>query len=88
MPELSRFNGISIMMYYEDGGQHHKPHVHVNYAEHRASVSLNGDLLEGSLPLKQLHMVEAWAALREDELHKAWVRAVRNENPGKIEPLR
>lgn len=29
MPELSRFGGMIIYMFFKDIGQHHKPHVHV-----------------------------------------------------------
>jgi hypothetical protein len=34
MPELSRFLGIVILMYFRD---HNPPHFHVEYNEHRAS---------------------------------------------------
>lgn len=88
MPELCRFNNIVIQMYFDDAKQHHKPHFHVTYAEHEAFVGVDGELLEGALPRKQLKLVEAWAVLREDELYRAWTLAVRNEAPGKIEPLR
>ena len=45
-------------------------------------------MLAGSLPVKQLKLVLAWAAIHEDELYAAWNKAVRNEPFGKIEPLR
>ncbi len=32
--------------------KHHKPHVHVYYGECEAAVSLDGEVLEGKLPLK------------------------------------
>ena len=47
-----------------------------------------GELLAGSLPVKQLRLVQAWAAIHEDELYKAWNNAVRGEELGKIEPLK
>lgn len=31
MPELSRFYGIIIKMYFNDTQQHHKPHIHAFY---------------------------------------------------------
>ncbi len=43
---------------------------------------------EGSLPVKQLKLVQAWAAIHEEELYIAWNQAVRNIPFGKIEPLR
>ncbi len=88
MPELSRFFNIVIKMIYSDTVQHHKPHFHVYYAEYEAAVSIDGELLAGSLPVKQLRMVQAWAAIHEEELYKAWNNAVRNIPFEKIEPLR
>ena len=88
MPELCRFDNIVIQMYFKDDERHHKPHFHVSYAEYEASVGVDGELLEGALPRKQMKLVEAWAVLREDELYRAWVLAVRRQDPGKIKPLR
>jgi hypothetical protein len=88
MPELSRFYNIVIKMIYSDAGQHNKPHFHVYFAEYEASVGVDGELLAGSLPVKQLKLVQAWAAIHEDELYAAWNNAVRNIPFGKIEPLR
>ena len=73
---------------YSDDGQHHKPHFHVYFAEYEASVGVYGELLAGSLPVKQLKLVQAWAAIHEDELYAAWNNAVRNIPFGRIEPLR
>ncbi len=88
MPELSRFYNISIKMLYSDQSQHNKPHFHVYYAEYEASVGCDGELLAGQLPVKQFKMVQAWAAIHEEELYAAWNNAVRNIPFGKIEPLR
>ena len=54
LPELSRFYNIAIKMIYSDNDQHHKPHFHVYYAEYTASVGIDGELIAGSLPVKQL----------------------------------
>jgi len=88
MPELSRFYNIIVKMIFSDNSQHHKPHIHVFYNEYEASVGIDGELLSGSLPVKQLKLVAAWVAVHEDELYVAWNKAVRNEHFGKIEPLR
>jgi hypothetical protein len=77
-----------IKLIYGDDVQHHKPHVHVYYAEYDASVGIDGELLAGSLPVKQLKLLQAWMILHEDELYRAWNKAVRNEPFEKIEPLR
>ena len=59
MPELCRFYNIVIKMLYSDDARHHKPHFHVSYGEYKASVSIEGELLAGNLPVKQLRMVQA-----------------------------
>ncbi len=38
MPELSRFYGIIIKMYFNDTQQHHKPHIHAFYGDYEAVV--------------------------------------------------
>ena len=88
MPELSRFYGIVIKMIFNDTDKHHKPHVHVYYGENEASVALDGEVLEGKLPVKQYRMVAGWMAIHEDELYAAWNNAVRNIAFENIEPLK
>lgn len=88
MPELSRFFNIIVRMQFSDIGQHNKPHVHIQYAEYNAVIALDGELLKGEIPVKQLKLLEAWMAIHEDELYKAWNDAVRNIPFAKIEPLR
>lgn len=87
MPELCRFYNIIIKMIYNDNAQHNKPHFHVYYNEFEASVGIDGELIAGNLPIKQLRMVQAWAAIHEDELYAAWNKAVKMEPFGKISPL-
>lgn len=45
-------------------------------------------MLAGGLPRRQVRLVQAWAELRAEELEQAWRRAVNNEHPGTIEPLK
>ena len=75
-------------MIYNDDNQHHKPHVHVYYGEYEASVDLDGEVLDGKLPVKQYRILSGWMALHENELYEAWNNAVRNKPFNKIEPLR
>ena len=88
MPELCRFYNIIIKMIFDGSEKHHKPHFHVYFAEYEASIGVDGELLAGSLPNKQMKLVLAWAAIHEDELYKAWNNAVRSLPFNKIEPLR
>ena len=59
MPELCRFFGIIITMFYED---HAPPHFHVRYGEHKAIMAIDSVmLLEGHLPPRALGLVAEWA---------------------------
>ena len=61
MPEISRFLGIIIAMFYND---HAPPHMHVVYGEYRAKVDIaNGDIIEGKLPRRVLGLVREWREL-------------------------
>ena len=84
MPELSRFAGIIVYLLFRDTQQHNKPHVHVYYGEYEASVGVDGELLAGSLPRRQLKIVVGWLALHEEEVYAAWNRAVQGEHFDKI----
>ena len=88
LPELCRFYNIVIKMIYMDNAQHNKPHFHVYFAEYEASIGIDGELLAGSLPVKQLRIVQAWAAIHEEELYEAWNKSVKGTPCGKIEPLK
>lgn len=87
MPELCRFGGMVIYMLFKDIGQHHKPHVHVYYGEYEAAIAVDGELLAGSLPRKQLKIIVGWLAFHEEEVYKAWNLAVQGEHFDKIPPM-
>jgi hypothetical protein len=87
MPELSRFYGMVIQMYFADTGKHHKPHIHVLCGDEDVVIALDGEVLAGSLPKKKLRAVLVWMDFHEDELYQAWNKAVREEHFGKIKAL-
>lgn len=87
MPEICRFFGIIIKMFFNDTSKHNKPHFHVECENHKAVIGIDGDLIAGSLPAKQLKLIQAWAILHEEELYKAWNKAVKKEHFEKIKPL-
>ena len=85
MPELCRFYGIVIRMYFND---HAPPHFHARYGEYEAAVEIEGlDVLSGRLPLRARGLVTEWASQRQGELRTAWGRARRSEAIGRIAPL-
>jgi TRAP-type mannitol/chloroaromatic compound transport system permease large subunit len=87
VPTISMFYGIIIRMYFAPS-EHPPPHFHVYYAEHRASINIQTcDLMEGSIPKKQLKLVMAWAELHQEELMADWALVMNGEEPFKIQPL-
>lgn len=72
MPIISQFYGILIYMYKEIGGHHNTPHIHVKYNEYTMSISLNGEILDGKIPNKQLKLVQAWIEIHKEDLNAAW----------------
>ena len=85
MPELSRFYGIVIQMYYRD---HPPPHFHALYAGQQAMVEIETlAFIEGALPARARGLVIEWASLHQEELREAFRRAAAMEVPAKIAPL-
>ena len=85
MPEICRFYGIIIAIYYSD---HAPPHFHARYGKHKASFRIiDSGLLEGNLPPRALGLVMEWAEIHRTELMTDWELA-RAQKPLKpIEPL-
>ena len=88
MPALSMFYGIIVRMQSEKGGRHHKPHIHAIYGDHEIVIALDGEVLEGSIPIRQRKMLEGWMAIHEDELVANWKMLSAGEGYFKIEPLK
>jgi hypothetical protein len=85
MPEISRFYGIVIRMFYRD---HAPPHFHAFYGEHQALVNIQTmAVISGTLPARAFGLVTEWALLHQDELLDVWGRARKHEPLGKIVPL-
>lgn len=53
MPSISMFFGIIIYMYFDE---HRPPHFHAKYQDYEAVFDFDGELLEGSMPGKQLSL--------------------------------
>ncbi|CAD5982575.1 hypothetical protein PCC9214_05006 [Planktothrix tepida] len=85
MPEISRFFGAIITMYYND---HPPPHFHVRYGKQKALISIStGEVLEGNLSPRLLKLIQEWTALYQNELLTNWELARQNLILNKIEPL-
>lgn len=86
MPEISRFFGIVIAMYFDD---HKPPHFHARYGDQQASVAiLTNAVVEGSLSPRVLGLVVEWSAAHTPELVANWERARARAPLLPIAPIR
>lgn len=86
MPEISRFFGIIIYVYFRE---HNPPHFHAVYGEEEILIELqNLKILKGYLSPRALGLVMEWAAMHQNELLHAWEQALNYQIPDKIEPLK
>lgn len=85
MPEISRFYGIVIKMFFDD---HHPPHFHALYGSHEALIAINTlAVIAGHLPPRAMGLVIEWTSLHQDALQADWERAKALEPLDKIDPL-
>lgn len=85
MPELSRFLGIVIGMYFND---HAPPHFHTRYGEHQVAIGIDTlGMLEGGLPPRILSLVVEWGLEHREELMANWQSLRSTGEYRKIRPL-
>ena len=84
MPEISRFLGIVIAMYYND---HEPAHFHAKYGEQQITVRIEDGFVEGRFPRRALDHVLEWYDQHRDELRANWQRARERQPLSKIPPL-
>lgn len=85
MPEISRFLGIIIYMYFSD---HNPPHFHIRYNEYEGIISIETlKALEGNLPQKIINLVQEWAKEHKSELQQNWDTLQTSGEYHKIKPL-
>ena len=69
MPEICRFSGISVWMFWSD---HNPPHFHAGYAEHAIEIEIRTlGIRKGSLPPRQRRRLLRWASEHQSELMDA-----------------
>jgi hypothetical protein len=84
MPEVSRFLGIVIGMFFREHGP---PHFHAVYGEYKATVEIESGNIRGEFPPRALRLVLEWNQLHKRELLENWDRARRRQPLERIAPL-
>ena len=86
MPEICRFFGIIIAMFYDD---HNPPHFHARYGSYKAAIRVEDfAVLEGYLPPRALGLVVEWADIHKEELLADWELVIDRKPLSPIEPLK
>ncbi|MGH7204849.1 MAG: DUF4160 domain-containing protein [Nitrospiraceae bacterium] len=85
MPELSRFFGIVIGLFYREHG---RPHFHAVYGEFEAVLDIaTGTVISGQLPRRALALIREWYDLHKSELLENWELARQHRPLKRISPL-
>lgn len=85
MPEISRFLGIVIYMYFNDHGP---PHFHAKYNDFRGKITIEDlRLIEGKLPNRVMAFILEWANEHRAELMANWETLSETGRYQKIKPL-
>jgi len=85
MPELCRFFGIVIGIFYREHG---RPHFHAVYGEFEAVIDIEtGAVISGDFPKRALSLVSEWRSVHVSELQENWDLARQHQPLKKIPPL-
>jgi len=85
MPEISRFFGVVIKMFFDD---HNPPHFQAEYGADVALIDIRSlAVFSGRLPPRVTGSVVEWVTLHQRELLANWEKARAREALQKIAPL-
>ena len=84
MPEISRFLGIVIYIFYRD---HAPAHFHAVYGEYEITVEVASGIVTGRFPRRALRAVLEWHELHQAELTENWRLAEAKLPLNRIDPL-
>jgi hypothetical protein len=85
MPEISRFFGIVISMYFDE---HNPPHFHAYYGKENVVIEIASlRISDGVIPSRALGLIIEWAYKHQEELMHNWELAKNGKPVLKIEPL-
>jgi hypothetical protein len=70
MPEIKRFGGFKLLMFFQD---ENPPHVHIKGAGFAAKVRLSdGEVIAGEAPNKVLKEARRWIEANRAQLSRLW----------------
>jgi len=85
VPEICRFLGIVIKMFFEDHGP---PHFHAIYGDREAVFAVDSlELIEGNLPPRVKGLVIEWASSNHQQLRENWELMAKHQKFKKMKPL-
>ncbi len=84
MPEICRFYGIIIKMYFRE---HNPPHFHAEYGEYEALINIMTGEVVGNMSRRALGLIYTWLDEHRDEIMENWNLAQENKSLNHIKPL-
>jgi len=84
MPEISRFYGILIKMFFNE---HNPPHFHAEYQDYKVTITIKEGVVEGKMPKRALKLIFEWLEIHQEELFENWSTIKKTGEYNKIEPL-
>jgi len=85
MPEISRFYGIVIYMFYNN---HSPPYFHMKYQEYEATFEIEMGIIRGDMPKTAMKLINEWVEQHKEELLNNWNMIKERKPLKKIEPLK
>lgn len=83
MPEISRFYGIIIKMFFKPK-EHEPSHIHALYGEYVGIFDLKTmEMTEGDMPIKAQGLKKEWISRNQESLLQMW----ESQKLGKLPPL-
>lgn len=84
---VSIFFGVKIT--FNSNEHNPPPHFHAEYNGHKITVNIiDGEVMVGYMPRKQLRLILAWCELYQDELMESWELMLAGKKPNQIQGLR
>ncbi|MFN2377312.1 MAG: DUF4160 domain-containing protein [Candidatus Binatia bacterium] len=85
MPEICRFLGIVVAMFYRE---HAPPHFHARYRNREIRVNIRtSEVMSGSFNPRERRLLLAWLELHREELLEDWQLAQDRKPLKRIAPL-